>query len=268
MKNFLLIANLDKPEAVTLSLEVERRLRERECNAVWKITPEPEGILVVGGDGTLLKAARELRNRELPFLGINAGTLGYLAEVDRDHVEEALDLLTGPNVVIGERMMLYGQVNRDGVVIHRDVALNDIVVKGRDFSMMHFKVYVDGEYLTTYQADGMVVSTPTGSTAYNLSAGGPVVDPLASLKVLTPVSPHTLILRSIVLGADSVVEMEVIEHPNRRGVNGSVTFDGSPGMSLQAGDRIFIRRANRTTRIVRFSNASFLETLRAKMADR
>jgi len=267
MKHFLLIANKGKPEAVRLADQVHERLRQLGCEGAWDITDETECVLVFGGDGTLLQAARDYRDRQLPFLGINAGSLGYLAEVDRDHVEEALQLLVNGRASYDARMMLKGQVLRGNQVIYEDVALNDIVVGSRGLTVLCFQLYVDGEYLTTYQADGMVIATPTGSTAYSLSAGGPVVNPCASLIVLTPVSPHTLISRSIVLESRSVLELRILRHPSRRDVEGCIGFDGNEIMSLQPEDRIRICRSERVTNIIRYSNVSFLETLRKKMGD-
>lgn len=268
MKHFILIANRDKPEAVKMAEQVTRQLTERGCVCTEEVVPETECVLVLGGDGTLLQAARDLQDYGLPFLGINMGTLGYLAEVEKEHVEEALELLISGNVTVERRMMLFGQIWRDHRVMYEDTALNDIAIGSRGLTVLHFKVYVDGEYLTTYQADGMVVATPTGSTAYNLSAGGPVVNPQASLMVLTPVSPHTLISRSIVLESRSVVELEIMEHPSRKNVTGCVGFDGNEVMSLKPGDRIRICRSERTTSIIKYNKMSFLEALRKKMGDR
>lgn len=268
MKHFLLIANRDKTEAVQMARQVKERLTAMGCVCSDQVCPETECVLVFGGDGTLLQAARDLRDCQLPFLGINMGTLGYLAEVDKDHVEEALELLISGSVVSEQRMMLFGQVWRDGRILHEDVALNDIAIRSQSLTVLHFKVYVDGEYLTTYQADGMVVATPTGSTAYNLSAGGPVVQPQASLLVLTPVSPHTLISRSIVLESRSVVELEALEHPSRKNVVGCVSFDGNEVLELKPGDRVRVCKSGRTTSIIKYNQLSFLEALRKKMGDR
>ena len=265
MKHFYLIANQDKKEAMELAEHVSRWLAGLGCICTRQATAETECVLVFGGDGTLLKAVRDLRGYGLPFLGVNMGTLGYLAEVDREHVEDALKQLIEGAVSTERRMMLLGQVIRGGRVIYEDVALNDIVIGSRGLTVMHFKAYVNGEYLTTYQADGMVVASPTGSTAYNLSAGGPVVHPQASLLVLTPVSPHTLISRSIVLESSSVVELEIIPHPSRRNADSLVSLDGNEAMSLQPGYHIRICKSQETTSIIKYNKLSFLEALRMKM---
>ncbi len=268
MKNFMLIANSGKEEAVRMAGRVREKLTAMGCVCTDAPHDDTECVLVFGGDGTLLQAAREFRDRHLPFLGINLGNLGYLAEVDRDHVDDAIRLLTRGEVSFEERMMLLGRVERGGRTLYEDVALNDIAIGGRGLTVLHFKVYVDGEYLTTYQADGMVVATPTGSTGYNLSAGGPVVNPRASLIVLTPVSPHTLISRSIVLESRSAVELEMMEHPSRKNALGLAAFDGNEVAELLPGDRIRICRAEETVRLIKYNKQSFLEALRKKMGDR
>ena len=268
MRNFLLIANNTKPEAMRVAAEVEQYLIQRGCVCTREVTPETQCVLVFGGDGTLLQAARDLREHDLPFLGINLGSLGYLAEVDKEHVLEALELVITDTASSESRMMLHGQVRRGDQVLYEDVALNDIAIGSRGLTVLHFKVYVNGKYLTTYQADGMVVATPTGSTAYSLSAGGPLVSPQAALLVLTPVSPHTLFSRSIVLEADSYVELEILSHPSRKDVTGCVGFDGNQAMCLEPGDRICICRSELTTDIIKYNQLSFLETLRKKMGDR
>lgn len=268
MKHFLLIANKEKPEAVEMACKVKEKLTGQGCVCTEEVTEETECVLVFGGDGTLLQAARDLRDHDLPFLGINMGTLGYLAEVDREHVDEALQLLISGPVHAEQRMMLFGQIWRGEEILYEDVALNDIAIGSHGLTILHFKLYVDGEYLSTYQADGMVISTPTGSTAYNLSAGGPVVHPQARLLVLTPVSPHTLISRSIVLESRAIIELEIMEHPSRRDVTGCISFDGNEAMYLMPGDRIRICKSDRTTGIIKYNQMSFLETLRKKMGDR
>ena len=268
MRNFLLIANQGKPAAMEVAAQVETYLAERGCVCTWEVTEETECIIVFGGDGTLLQAARDLREHDLPILGVNLGSLGYLAEVDKDDVYEALELVITDTATSEPRMMLHGQVYRGDQILYDDVALNDIAIGSQGLTVLHFRVYVNDQYLTTYQGDGMVVATPTGSTAYSLSAGGPVVSPQASMMVLTPVSPHTLFSRSIVLEADCQVELEILKHPSRKDVVGFVGFDGNQIMDLEPGDRICIRRSQLTTDIIKYNHLNFIETLRKKMGDR
>ena len=268
MRVFLLIANNGKPAAMEMAARVEEYLTERGCVCEREVSSSTECVLVFGGDGTLLQAARDLREYDLPFLGINMGSLGYLAEVDKDHVYDALEQLINDTAREEERIMLHGEVRRGDQVVYEDVALNDIVIGSVGLTVLHFRVYVNGRCLTTYQGDGMVVATPTGSTAYSLSAGGPVVSPQASLMVLTPVSPHTLFSRSIVLESDCRIELEILRHPSRQDVVGFVGFDGNQVMNLQPGDRVCIRKSELTTDIVIYNHQSFIETLRKKMGDR
>ena len=170
------------------------------------IPQEFDCAVVIGGDGTLIEVARALHGRDIPILGINMGTLGYLAEVEVNHIDEALKRLLSGEYAIEDRMMLEGSLG--GAV--RDVALNDIVVaRNGDLRLIHFKLYVNGELLNSYEADGMIISTPTGSTAYNLSAGGPIVEPTAAMIVITPICSHALNTSSIVLSAEDELIIEI-----------------------------------------------------------
>ncbi|HIT89645.1 MAG TPA: NAD(+)/NADH kinase, partial [Candidatus Merdenecus merdavium] len=166
-----------------------------------RLIPEDvECVLVLGGDGTLIQASRDLIGRELPLLGINLGTLGYLAEIDKENIIPALDQLSMNKYSIEKRMMLEGTIYRGNKIIDKDIALNDIVI-GRNghLRLIDINIYVSGKYLNSYSADGIIVSTPTGSTGYSLSVGGPIISPLAPTILLTPIAPHTLNTRSIVL---------------------------------------------------------------------
>ena len=196
-------------------------------------------------------------NKNLPFLGINLGHLGYLTEGDRSSIPSILERVIADEYIEEERMMLLGSVKRtNGEVVCRDVALNDITItRSRSLRVIKFKLYVNGEFLYLYTADGIVVSTPTGSTAYNLSCGGPVVEPTAKLFLVTPIAPHSLNNRSLILSADDKIELEYI-----------CGYDSDTSVILYPGDRIEIVRAPQVTRILKLSKISFLETLRTKMS--
>lgn len=217
--------------------------------------------IVLGGDGTMIQAARELSDYNFPLLGINMGTLGYLTELEVHHAKKALDYLFTESPVIEERMMLSGSVNDADHIL----ALNDIVItREGSLRVIHFAIYVNGSLLNSYQADGVIISTPTGSTGYNLSAGGPIVEPTAALIVLTPICSHALNTSSIVLSADDQIEIEISE--GRYGIEeAAVSFDGSEMLPLATGDRVIIRQAKETTGFVKISEESFLKTLRRKM---
>ncbi len=219
-------------------------------------------VIVIGGDGSLIEAARVFYAREVPILGINMGTLGYLTEVEVKDIDGGLRQLIKGDYALESRMMIEG-IFADG---ERDVALNDIVVSRKGvLRVLHFKLYVNGELLNSYEADGIIISTPTGSTAYNLSAGGPIVEPTASLIVITPICSHALNTSSIVLSAEDEIVIEI-----GRGRNGTVeevftTFDGADMVSLKTGERVVIRRSRADTKIVKLSKIGFLEILRRKM---
>ena len=173
-----------------------------------KIPEETQCIIVLGGDGTLLQAARDIqaahdkKRSQIPLLGVNLGNLGFLAEVDRQSVYQALDKLTEDVYEVEERMMLSGTVYRGDRVIGKDIALNDIVIaREGPLRVVRFKNFVNDEYLNSYNADGIIISTPTGSTGYSLSVGGPIVSPSGEMTIMTPIAPHTLNSRSIVFPA-------------------------------------------------------------------
>lgn len=227
-----------------------------------KIPDDIDCALVVGGDGTFIQTSRQLFGREIPMLGINMGTLGYLTEVEVQNVERAIEQLVNGNYTIEKRMMLYGSV-QDKI---RDVALNDIVIsRSGSLRIVHLNLYVNGEFLNSYQADGIIISTPTGSTAYNLSARGPIVEPTASLLVVTPICSHALNSSSIVLSDEDEIVIEVGARRDNTIEEAAVTFDGTDITRLRTGERVHIRKARETTKIVKLSKISFLETLREKM---
>ena len=201
----------------------------------------PEGtecILVLGGDGTLLQAARDVVHREIPLLGMNLGTLGFLAEVDRNSIYTSLDQIMADDFEIEERMMLTGSVLRGNQILGEDVALNDIVIS-RDgpLRVVRFKNYVNNEYLNSYNADGIIISTPTGSTGYSLSCGGPVVSPNAAMTLMTPIAPHTMNTRSIIFPAEDVITVEIGEGRRQELEKGLASFDGDTVIPMVTGDR-------------------------------
>ena len=231
------------------------------------IIPEsvPEGMdcsIVIGGDGTLIRAARELVGYDLPMLGVNMGTLGYLTEVEVQDYQKALDTLFMDRQNVEKRMMMRGSIGR----IIDNISLNDIVVT-RDGSLriVHFNVYVNGILLNSYQADGIIVSTPTGSTGYNLSAGGPVVEPTASMFVITPICSHALNASSVVLSAEDTIEVEICEGRYGRTEHALVTFDGADTVPVQTGQRFVIKKAEETTNLIKLSKESFMKIMREKM---
>ena len=285
MDSFYIITNKDKDPGFQTTRFVKEYLEKRgkkctiresmvESGGNYKYTnaagipDDVDCVLVLGGDGTLLQASRDLTERDLPLLGINMGTLGYLAEVDRKGIEPALERLLAGEYQIVSRMMISGEVYHQGKKVMEDLALNDIVIarSGR-LQIIDFNIYVNGEFLRSYSADGIIISTPTGSTGYSLSAGGPIVSPEASLILLTPIAPHTLNTRSIVLPADAEITVELLHGHTAGWDEAAASFDGDTCVKLGIGDCIRIYRSSRMTRLIKINNISFLEVLRNKMND-
>ena len=224
-------------------------------------------VLVMGGDGTLLQASRDLLEMEVPLLGINMGTLGYLAEVDQANIKPALDKLLAGDYKIVSRMMLEGEAYHQGKMILKDSALNDIVISREgSLCVVKFHNYVNDEFLNSYNADGIIISTPTGSTGYSLSAGGPIISPNASMILMTPLAPHTLNTRSIVFPDQDKITVEIGPGRDADIEHGIASFDGDTIVPMVTGDRIVIRKSSKDTRIIKVNNVSFLETLRKKMS--
>lgn len=233
------------------------------------IPEHTECILALGGDGTLIRAARDTVECGIPLIGINMGTLGYLCELEMDSVYDAIDSIMHDAYMLEERMMLTGfslvkPALPEAAETYR--ALNDIVIhRIGALSLVSLIVYVNGEYLNTFKGDGIILSTPTGSTGYNLSAGGPIVDPKAQLILLTPINSHTLSPKSIVLDAQDEIVIEVESRRVQRDEMVEVSFDGDRGFRLEVGGRIGIRKAGECAKILKLSRISFLEILRKKM---
>lgn len=242
-----------------------KKTEGRYTDAAW-IPQETECILVLGGDGTLIQAARDTVDRNIPLLGINLGTLGYLAEIEKSGVTDALDSLILDNYIIEPRMMLEGTVYREGGETVSDIALNDIVINREGaLRILDYEIFVNGEPLNRYSADGVIVSTPTGSTGYSLSAGGPIVSPKASMIVVTPICPHTLAARSIVLSGSDEVTLRLGSGRRADREKAFVTFDGEVSVPIATGDYVEVRKSSRTANILKISKISFLEVLRNKM---
>ena len=258
-----LIKDFLEKNGKTVEIEVmnDEKIYGKEEAAIFESSKRPDAIIVLGGDGTMLRAARDLVEEEIPLLGVNLGSLGYLAEVEKSNITSALSDLISGEYFIEERMMLEGTIIRDGNVVTRTVALNDIsVLKSQPFRAINFDVYVNGQFLKSYGADGVIVSTPTGSTGYNLSAGGPIVEPCADLLVLTPVCPHTMNSRSIVY-------IEIKEAKNGGDQVAFAMSDGAAHFDLKTGDSFIMRRSDKRTRIIKLNKVSFLEILQRKMND-
>lgn len=277
MKHFYIITNQSKDPEFKITNQITDYLAahgKKYTVTTERYTDEgrvPEDVdlvLVLGGDGTLLQAAADLADRHVPFLGINLGTLGFLTEVNKDDIEAALEKIMDGEYEIEKRMMLVGQsYDRQGEKDNTR-ALNDIVITRKgSMQIIKFNISVNGQFLHKYHADGMIIATPTGSTGYSLSAGGPVVDPKAQLLVLTPVCPHSMQHSSIILSPEDEITIEIESGHDGMRQEVEAIFDGSHRVTLYTGDTIVIKRSEKTTGIMKLNRASFLEILHRKMND-
>ena len=282
MKHFLIITNTYKDVGLKLTNELSAYIEknggtscqfcstgetlEGAAPLVQDIPPETDCVLVLGGDGTLIRAVSRLVDSKLPLIGVNLGTLGYLCELEESNVFDAIDQLMSGKYMIEQRMMLSGYGIKSGKEVGTGLAFNDIVIhRTGALSVVNLIVYVNGEYLHTFRADGIILSTPTGSTGYNMSAGGPIVDPKAQMILLTPINAHNLNSRSIVVGAEDEVVIEIGNRRSQKDETVEISFDGDNAVKLEVGDRFMIRKAKDTARICKLSNKSFLEILSKKM---
>lgn len=287
MKHFLIYTNehKDKDLAVTrricsyLELKGQRatvrtgedRHRERTFSRgagapADDIPGDVDCMLVLGGDGTVLQAARETKRLHIPIIGVNLGTLGYMTEIEPDNLEESLGRLLAGDYQRESRMMLNGKAFLGEDRTEEGWALNDIVIsRNGPLQIIKFHIYVNGQFLHEYDADGVIVTTPTGSTGYNLSAGGPLVEPKARLIVVTPICPHTLNQRSIIFAPEDIVEIEIPMGREGRIQTVEANFDGSHVIPLRTGDRIRVAESEEGTEFIRLNRVSFLEVLHRKM---
>ena len=285
MNTFYIITNHHKDEKLEVTRQIQEYLEkhgktcfiQREAKsgadeADYKFTnaaeiPENvECVLVLGGDGTLIQAARDTIKRNIPLLGFNFGTLGFLAEIEKENMYTALDKLMNDEFYLESRMMLTGTVYRNGQPVTTDIALKDIVLnRSGALRTINYEIYVNGDFLYSCPADGIIISTPTGSTGYNLSARGPIVSPSSSMILITPICSHSLTSSSIVLSAEDQVTVKM--GPGRKNANEAavVTFDGAHSANLIIGDYVEITQAKEVTRLVKISKKSFVETVRKKM---
>lgn len=288
MKHFLIYTNRHKDKDFVTTKRISSYLEQKGQRATvkseggdWKERIErdtddiPEDIpkdvdcmIVLGGDGTVLQAARETKKLHIPIIGVNLGTLGYMTEIEPDNLEDALDRLIAGDYEQESRMMLNGKAYLSDGRTEEGWALNDIVIsRSGSLQIIKFNIYVNGQFLNDYKADGMIVTTPTGSTGYNLSAGGPLVEPRAKLIVLTPICPHSLNQRSIILSPEDVIEIEIPEGREGKIQTVEASFDGTHVVSLRTGDRVRIVQSEKITEFIQLNQVSFLEVLHKKMSD-
>lgn len=222
-----------------------------------------EAAVVLGGDGTILSAAKSLAPAGVPLLGINLGHLGFLSEVELSEAEEALDRLIRGEFTVEPRMMLEASVTRQGLVEQRLHALNDVVInRGTRARIITLEAVAGDERIERFRGDGLIVATPTGSTAYSLAAGGPILAPEVEAILLTPICPHTLYARSLVIRPDDRLKIRVLASSEEV----ALTVDGQIGQGLSAGDEVTIQRSPLVTRLIRLKPPGFFRVVRTRLA--
>lgn len=282
MKKFCIIANRDKDENLIFTNQVIDYLIQNQCQVVIaqdatetnyytdikSIPLDTECVIVLGGDGTILHASHDLLYSDIPILGINLGTLGFLAEIEIHNVKQSLMNLIQDHYQIEERMMLGAIFESEYQVSYTNesnFALNDIVIARSGFSrIICVGIYVNGYWVQDYRGDGVIISTPTGSTGYNLSAGGPIVTPQSEMMIITPICPHSLNARSIVVSESDTIEVVIRESKKTQIEEAIATMDGDRPVKLSARDRIIIRKSELKTKLIRFEKYCFFDLLRSK----
>ncbi|MEA1928467.1 MAG: NAD(+)/NADH kinase [Candidatus Auribacterota bacterium] len=280
MKTIGIVANLEKPNAISRATQVAEIIRGEGGSVYYEealaallgvdhpvftlenIGSSIEALVVLGGDGTIIRTFRGLSRKETPLLGINLGGLGFLTEVRLDRLKEALVDLIGGRLRIKKRSTLDGYWREGGGEDNTFTALNDVVIgKGGLARVLQMEASVNDEYLTSYMADGLIIATPTGSTAYSLSAQGPIISPETDAFLLNPICPHTLTNRPIILGGDRTLRIKMLAIPDGT----FVTIDGQMGFSLKEEDEIIVRKGRQHLHLLTAPGISFYGILRSKL---
>lgn len=280
MKNFFVIANKSKNETEQFQTDIMAYINQKggccindpnhTTNTDPSLVPEDtECVIVLGGDGTLLRVACDLLQRRIPLLGINMGTLGFLTAVEKSEAYKAIDRMMADDYIIETRMMIDARVTTHDGVVESPTALNEVVVAGRrNMQLLNLSVFVNGQFLHSYRADGIIVATPTGSTGYSLSAGGPIIAPTSQMLILSPICPHSMHNRSIVLSREDVIEIVIDEGKYESEQEAEVIFDAEKGIKLSTGDRVSVFASENVTQIVRLKKEGFYETLQDKLREK
>jgi NAD+ kinase len=278
-----IIVNLAKDPELIFTSSIIEWLRKQQCellipdSIIEKIDTSLIGcdmqyiyeksnfIIVLGGDGTMLGTARNVANYGTPILGINMGHLGFMTDVEATEIFEALDKLLKNDYLIEERMMLEATVINGDEIKASFYCLNEVeIARGTLSKMITLKICINNQYFDSYNADGILISTPTGSTAYSLSAGGPIITPNVNVMLITPICPHSLSARSLVVSKDEVIEASIINSFH----DAFLTIDGQIGYNINQGDKIIIKKSENITKLVKVSNRSFYDILKTKLKER
>jgi NAD+ kinase len=280
IQNVAIFAKVHDPRCLGIASDLINWLEEKGCTPLpeaqltrqlvypkalsdAEVRDQAELVVVLGGDGTLISVARLFSGRDVPILGVNLGSLGFLTEITVEELYTRLEKVLEGNPRVSERMMLEVTLHREGQQIEKCHVLNDMVInKGALARIVDLETKVNRHFLTTYKADGLIISTPTGSTGYSLSAGGPIIHPLMSCIVITPICPHTLTNRPIVVTDESIISITVASSFDEKVY---LTLDGQVGFELREGDSVEVRRALKTTALVMSRSRDYFEILRTKL---
>jgi NAD+ kinase len=265
LKKIVLLKNDTKPIAQIIFEKLKDQLSKRDIEIIIDRdiinTKNIDLLIILGGDGTLLYHARQRKWRNIPVLGINCGNLGFLSEVETEDLDDAIGKIVSNDFVIEERMLLDVTVMRDNKIVYETQAINESVLsKGALSRMAHIEVIVDDKWVDTYPADGVILSTPTGSTAYSLSAGGPLVSPEMSLLIITPIAAHALYARPIIISANSHVKMQI----DREG-DCYLTVDGQDNLKVIHKDIVLVKKSQETLKLIRIKDLDFYKLMRQKL---
>lgn len=273
MKSFYIVGNSDKSGVEKVAESMMKLIKKKGGDSILnlgyleisKIPGNIDCIITLGGDGTLIRVARDTSYLNIPLIGVNLGHLGYLTSLGSEEgIEDMVDKLLADEYSIENRMMIDAYVKRSGAASKVHQALNEVVIAGNTCSkFIRCRVYVNKELLNEYCADGIIVATPTGSTAYNLSAGGPIVEPGARMFIITAICPHALNQRSIVLAPESNIEIEITKE-NKQEV--FAIFDGDMQKGLGYKSRLIIKESDTRTKLIKLKGGTFLDNLRTKMS--
>ena len=280
MKRASIVSKQGKPELEHVVREVARWLTSHEYGITvdtvsrqfWPegelaereelVDRNPDFVVVLGGDGTLLSTARNVARAGIPILGVNLGSLGFLTEIRHEEITTALTAVDAGRCELSQRSMLHCQVRRRGKCIAEYDALNDIVMNQQAVARItEFEVHVDGVFVADYKADGLIIATPTGSTAYSLAAGGPILSPEVPGFLITPVASHALTNRPLVVRETAIIEVELIVTREQ----GYLTVDGQQGEPLEEGDIVQCRKSEFNVKLFKFPDRSFFHVLRTKL---
>ena len=273
MKSFYIVGNSDKSGVEKVAESMMKLIKKKGGDSILnlgyleisKIPGNIDCIITLGGDGTLIRVARDTSYLNIPLIGVNLGHLGYLTSLGSEGgIEDMVDKLLADEYSIENRMMIDAYVKRSGAASKVHQALNEVVIAGNTCSkFIRCRVYVNKELLNEYCADGIIVATPTGSTAYNLSAGGPIVEPGARMFIITAICPHALNQRSIVLAPESNIEIEITKE-NKQEV--FAVFDGDIQIRFDHNSRLIVKESDTKTKLIKLKGGTFLDNLRTKMS--